>query len=263
MKRVKNIAEVPSGRKRNPVSHLRCIARAASAAVCVLALSGGLAAQAQAALVNLEGDNFFFTYDDALLGLYGTPVVTGNTVFFQPTDFYSWSWSYLSSSLTRGTVNLTVTPKNGDGVLGISLDERGDYFLDAAPGQAMVSVLGTLRVFNEEAPGTQRVAGIQTGTLNQFGADAMREWQGTAFLDMAQGSFDSHGILHVTIENVLRAKVMPGSGLAFGPEAFIEKKYVALTVSPAPEVEQWAMMLVGLGLVGMVAVRRRTSNRLG
>lgn len=258
MRRVNNTEKVTPGLNKHPVHLPGSITRTAVAVACALAIAGS---QAQAALVTQGGDHFLFSYDDALLGLYGTPVVSGDTVFFQPTNFYSWS--YLLPSLTHGTINLTVTPKNGHGVRNISLDERGDYFLDAAPGQAMVSVLGSLRVFNEAAPGTQMVTGIQTGALGQFGAVAMREWQGTAFLDMAQGTVNSHGILHVALENVLRAKVVPGAPLAFGPEAFIEKKYVALTVSPAPEVEQWAMMLVGLGLVGMAAVRHRSNDRLG
>jgi hypothetical protein len=260
MMRVKTTAKL--GRSSNkPIFRPASSIKTAVLAVCTLALAGSTIAQARAAQVSLEGDSFFLTYDDALLGLYGTPTVSGRTIFFQPTDFYSWS--YLLPSLTHGTINLTVTPKNGHGIHTVSLDERGDYFLDAAPGKAMVSVLGSLRVFNAMEPGNQMVAGIQTGPLNQFGIESMHEWQGTAFLDLAQGSVDSHGPLHFTIENVLRAKVVPDNPLGFGPEAFIEKKYVALTISPAPEVEQWAMMLVGLGLVGMVAVRRRTDGRLG
>jgi len=260
MMRVKSTADASSAQPRYTPPVLKGFSKSAMAVAYALTLLGGLAGSAQAALVNKEGDDFWFSYDDALVGLYGTPVVTGNTVFFQPTDFYSWSYS--SPSLTRSTINLIVTPKNGHGVDSLSLDERGDYFLDAAPGNARVSVLGSLRVFNSATPGIQMVGNIQTGALNQFGG-SLQEWNGSAFLDMAKGTVETHGALHVTIENLLRASVMPGAGLNFGPEAFIEKKYVALTVSPAPEAEQWALMLVGLGLIGMVAMRRRTDDRVG
>jgi hypothetical protein len=39
--------------------------------------------------------------------------------------------------------------------------------------------------------------------------------------------------------------------------AFVEKKYVGLTVSAVPEPESFAMLLAGLGLIGALARRRR------
>lgn len=35
---------------------------------------------------------------------------------------------------------------------------------------------------------------------------------------------------------------------------------IAATISPVPEAEEWAMMMVGLGLVGMVANRKKTDS---
>jgi hypothetical protein len=57
--------------------------------------------------------------------------------------------------------------------------------------------------------------------------------------------------IRFTIENVLFASAGAKSGYAF-----IEKKYVGLTVSAVPEPESYAMMLAGLGLMGTIARRR-------
>ena len=51
----------------------------------VAALSGVFAVSgAQAASVTLSGSFFDLTYDDALTGLFGTPVLIGNTITWAP-----------------------------------------------------------------------------------------------------------------------------------------------------------------------------------
>ena len=44
-----------------------------------------LATSVSAAIVTVDGDNVRFTYDDETL--YGTGLVSGDAIFFQPTTF--------------------------------------------------------------------------------------------------------------------------------------------------------------------------------
>ena len=63
--------------------HTRWLARAAIAAAAAIAALPA----AQAATVTVTGERFDLVYDDSLVGLFGTPTLSGTSLFFTPAAF--------------------------------------------------------------------------------------------------------------------------------------------------------------------------------
>ncbi len=55
---------------------------------------------------------------------------------------------------------------------------------------------------------------------------------------------------------------VPGTGwqLPFNGNGFLSLQYTATTVAPVPEPESYAMLLVGLGLIGAASMRRKSKQ---
>lgn len=220
-------------------------------ALSFLALGQALSGGAAAAPVTFAGTNVDFSFDDALLGLFGTPGVAGNTLFFTPTDFDAQSAGGAGSGfdLTKQTANVRVTVRDGYTFDNVKLAERGDYLLLGTG--AAVYVGGQLRVFDLAAPATDRTAAILPAMPLTTTGFPTRNWSASAMVGVAD--WTGAKSLNVTLENILVASSMPGS------LGFVEKKFAGLdiAVTPVPEAETYAMMLAGLGLLGLMAARRR------
>ena len=114
----------------------------------------------QAATVKLDGVAFDVYYDDALLGLFGAPTLSGNVLFFTPTAFKAESLNGAGVSTANATLNLRVELADGYDFSFLSLSESGDYLMRGASSE--VDVLGQLRVFDLAAPLTRANEGIAT-----------------------------------------------------------------------------------------------------
>lgn len=221
------------------------------AALAVLAGSLGLQA-VQAAQVTLSGATFDITYDDARVGLFGTPSIVGNSVLWFPSGSPGFTAQTDGGiDVTNATFAMTVTAKPGFFLTGFNLTEGGDYFFFGGQ-RSGVMASGQLRV--TPLPGGTSHAAITAD--NSFAANAgfdftTRNWTASASLTPARGTTQ----VNASIQNILSAYVIPPV-LGY---AFIEKKEVMLgiAVSPVPEPHTYALMIAGVAVVGFVALRRR------
>jgi hypothetical protein len=196
----------------------------------------------------MNGDNVSYTFDDALMGLFGPASLSGDTLYFTPVDFSAKSVNGEGYALTNETMNIQVTSLSGQAFSGIDLIERGDYLL--LGGGSSVDVTGQVRVFDVANPMTDLTGSITPdGPMNQTGTPT-HDWTATASVDLS--SWTDAQTLNVTVDNLLLASTNANASVAF-----IEKKFVGLTVTPIPEAQTSAMMLAGLGLVGWQIRRRR------
>lgn len=217
-----------------------------------------------AAAVTLNGTNVSFTFDSDLLGLFGTPIVSGDSLVFTPTSFSAVSNNGAGFVLANQTINVEIRALTSSfEVSTVSLVERGDYYLVGADAQ--VGVSGQIRMFDLDDPINNEVTGSIVAaapfnvvsvlpTLNTV------NWQSNASATAGSGWGGVDGMVsgvNLTIENLLFAKT-----LAVGSSAFIEKKFAGTTIviTAVPEAHTYGMMMAGLGLVGFMARRKSRSH---
>ncbi len=209
---------------------------------------------AQAASVTLSGSFFDVTYDDALTGLFGTPVLVGNTLSWAPSGSPGFTAQSYGEGIkvTNSTFALTVTAKDNYLINGASLAEAGDYFFFGA--NSGVKVAGQLRGRSLDVAGAPIITNGIAASSFAGNADfdiTTSNWSGTALLALDVASKSAT----FSIQNILMAYNPPGS---FPTAAFIEKKNVdlAVAVTAVPEADTYMMMLAGLGMIGLMAKRR-------
>jgi hypothetical protein len=230
------------------------------AALAALVVSAGAA---QAAQQTLAGTQFDVIYDDTKLGLFGTPTLAGNVLFFTPNAFSAESTNGAELVTSNSTLSgLVLVAKPGFNFSSVALGEIGDYRLIGA-GSA-VDVSGRLIAFdvdNSLQTLTSAALTVTSGPLT-LADGQLHDWQASASVTNAStskpplptlppltGWLDDASRVGLTIENLLYAYTEPGVTPSL---AFIEKKFsgVQLTVSVVPEPGTWAAMMAGLLLVG-------------
>ncbi|HNQ03404.1 MAG TPA: PEP-CTERM sorting domain-containing protein [Thiobacillaceae bacterium] len=229
-------------------------------AIAALIASAALAGQAQAIPVTIAGSTVSFTFDDALTGMFGTPTVTGDLLYFTPTTFIAQSANGAGFDIANQTVNIKVTANAGHRITGASLSEAGDYYNINTnfAGFEGVGVGGQFIARDMDAPGTNySISSIMasaptTATVASLQTFSTTGWSASASAGMMGWGGDG---VDITLQNILIA-----SSLNPASAAFIEKKYagIGLTTVPVPEAETYAMFLAGLGIIGFLA-RRRTA----
>ncbi|MDA8127383.1 MAG: hypothetical protein M0Z73_01610 [Betaproteobacteria bacterium] len=222
---------------------------AAGALLLAQAFSGA----AFAATVTLSGSSVDFTFDDSLMGLFGQPTVSGDTLSFTPVNFTAQSTNGAGDVLTSNTANIQMTAHDGYSFSTLGLAERGDYMLDG--GGSSANVAGSVRVYDMSNPTRDVTTNIgSTAALDQTGLTS-HPWEASNSTDLS--SWSGTKSINVTFQNLLVASTNGGSSLAY-----VDKKYGGLTantvssVTPVPEAQASAMMLAGLGLIGW-QIRRR------
>jgi hypothetical protein len=211
----------------------------AGLALCAL-LAGG---NASAAIQTFSGTHVSYSFDDAALGLFG-PLsgvsVAGDSLVFAPTGF-------LANSITPaaiGTLNVTVTANAGYQLSGFSLSENGGYST-ALGGLAYVT--GSLTAIDIEGGSTLNAFGslapVYNGTTWTAQTGAVQVGAGWGGLDGVVGS------VNLTLSNQLFA--------TGGASIWKTGVQLGAVAAPIPEADTYALMLAGLGLVGVMARRRR------
>jgi hypothetical protein len=207
------------------------------------------AINAQAALVSLNGDNVIFTYDDANLGLFGTPQVTGDTIFFFPTNFKAQSTNGSGFSIASSTISVGIQTKSSDLFFGgLTLVERGDYLMLGSGGS--VGVAGALIATNNLDPAGPNVyAPISSSSNLSIIGFPTNPWEAIINADLSQSGWS---IITATLENLQIASTTPPSSASL---AYIEKKFVGLGVNVVPI--PGAIWMLGAGLVGLAVIKKR------
>jgi hypothetical protein len=213
-------------------------------------LTQALISSAYAVPVTLSGTDVDYTFDDALVGLYGQPTLSGDTLYFTPTQFSAQSSNGQGYVLTPDTFNIRATAHAGQTISSASFDERGDYLLQGTGSSA--DVTGQLRVFDTANPSTDMTASISPSSPLTMTGVPSKNWAASTTLDVS--GWNSAGPLNFTVENLLLASTTDPNSLAF-----VQKKYAGLTIvtSPVPEPQDYALILAGLGLVGFTVARSR------
>lgn len=221
-----------------------------------IALAASVPLSASAAIVTLDGDYFDVSYDDALVGLFGTPMIVGDAIKFFPSGnpgFTAKTTTSDTTIITNSTIALSITADAGWTLTGGSLWEAGDYLVFG--GGSVVAATGQLRMTPLDPSGSTLIDPITASNAfvpATFPNLATTNWEATAGVTLD----DAANSANVSIQNILVAY----AGGDAGPKgAFIEKKEVVLTVgvAPIPEPATWATMATGAILLGFALRRSR------
>ena len=223
------------------------------AGVAVLGLSAILlSGNALAATQTLVGTNVTYVYDDALMGLYGQPTLSGDSLIFTPINFQALSTNG-GFAQTDSTINIKVYANGNYTLSAFNLTELGEYSLIGSDAQ--VAVGGQMRLFdlNNAPPAGPELTDPITATAPLTVATSLTDWQANAAIAVP-ANWNSG--VNLTIENILLAGTTQTGSTG---EIWKNTVTVNTSVSPVPEAETYAMILAGLGLVGFMARRRSLS----
>lgn len=211
-------------------------------AFAILGLSGALLSSGASA-VTLAGSNVSYSFEEANLGLFGTASLVGGNLTFSPTSFLA-----TSSMPAVQTIHVTITANQGYQLSSFSLSESGGYRLPGGGDQVFLT--GKITILDIEGDTSNKAFG-DILTLAPF-SGAAGNWAAQAGVIVpASGWGGDDGIVNsvrFTISNQLFAM---GGG-----EIWKDAISVVAVTTPIPEADTYALMLVGLGLVGFMARRR-------
>lgn len=208
---------------------------AAAMAACAALLSSSAFAFSQ------TGTHVTYSFNDVDLGLFGplsNVTVVGDDLVFAPTSFST-------TSMATQTLNVTVTANAGYQLAGFSLAENGGY--TQSGGSAYVA--GSLTAIDVEGNSINNVVGSlapsYNGTVGSWTAQT-----GVTLPAAGWGGADGIvGSVNLTLSNQLFA--------IGGAQIWKNAVTISAVAAPVPEVDTYAMMLVGLGVVGFMARRGR------
>lgn len=217
------------------------------------ALLGG---NAVAATTTLTGTYVSYTFDDADLGLFGTASLSGDDLVFAPTNFTAFSANGLPGAAVH-TLHIDVSAHSGYLLSAINLTESGGYSLS---GTAAAFVTGNITALDTEGTASNQVIGniVPSALLDVNGTAT--NWSADAGIVLpASGWGGGDGVVNgvgLMVTNQLFATTGPGG------TAEVWKNAVGLHVvtSPVPEAQTYAMLLAGLGLVGLMVRRSRRAQ---
>lgn len=179
-------------------------------------------------------------------GLFGSPVVAGNSFTFFPSGFKAQTNAGVAQTTSdRLSFQVDVAPGAVD-VFSVSVTELGDYGISNGGN---VSALASLFVTNIEIPvgiGNPSTASNSFNRNLALGQNETGQWNITAASTLPNG----WRRITVVLDNVLQASV-PGSGST----ALIEKKVQGVTITiDVPEPASISAALLGMGAL---CIRRR------
>jgi hypothetical protein len=222
---------------------------------CVLlwAAAGTMAVAGQAmAFVpwsNPNGSGSFFDWANggSDLGLFGSPVVAGDTFIFSPHDFRAQSSNGVPGE-SHDRLQFDLIAHTPNAFQGVQITELGDYglFGPNPPGQnGQVSATGTMFVTNLDV--FQTLTGNLVTSPGSPITSGNGEWSGTAGVNISPPLPQGWSHMRIVLNNNLIALSVNGS------LTFIEKKNAGVVIRILPAPGSAAI----LGVAGLVALRRR------
>jgi hypothetical protein len=218
-------------------------------AFMVVAFSGS----GNAAMMTANGSDVSFTYDDSLVGLFGTPTVSGDSLFFAPVNFSASREGITGTVYTDSSFKVTVNSLYGNTISKLALTELGDYTKEGPT--ANVVAKGTLTATDLTNSKTS------INKINSTAPFAPTTFDGPTGLWQAKAdaTFSKSFSVEALIHNILGAR--NGSLDDF---ANINTTFVGLTAStvlavpvvsavPLPQ----AVWFFGAGLLGLISMSKR------
>lgn len=222
-----------------------------------------VASTANATPVTLVGSNFDIIYDNSLIGLFGAPTLTNDSIFFTPVSFKAESLNGNGVVTANSTINLSIIEHANKNIMGFSLLERGDYRL--VGDGSVVGIGGQTRVFDLSNPFIESNMAITSASnlsiINSIFDSSTHNWTSSSNVSVIDPQWANTTSYNYTIENLLTAYT---DSAGSGPKvAFIEKKFagssISIVVTTVPEADTYAMMIAGLGFMGFTLRRRKVS----
>jgi hypothetical protein len=208
--------------------------------------------------------------------LFGAPVISGDTLDFNPVSFNSFSSGALGNDITDGTLTFFVEALPGNAISTLILNERGDVTLSgfgnnqtfaAAYAAIFISILQIdgIDINPIDLQGTMTVTPsggtFELGTDGGGGSQYKAIWTGSKTFDIL-GAITSLGVipdlgvtkLSVNLDNALITLSQEGTS------AFIAKKDSKGVSISVPEVSPTSMLVVAFA--GAWLVRRAKASRV-
>ena len=212
-------------------------------AVLLAVLTFALIGQAQASIAWSEPNGLTAFYDwengQSTNGLFGNPIVSGNTLTFYPQSFRAESVNGNSNTVSD-TLIFDLIAHTGNAITGIQISELGDYGIE---GSGSVNVFGNISVENLSAAGSFNTNLITTPTMPM--TSGYGNWQADGYIQLSNWTH-----LRITLYNELNTVTDANAS------AYIQKKLigspVSITIIPEPATLAF--------LAGGAAYLRRRKN---
>ena len=204
----------------------------------------------------LTGSYVSYTFDEFALGKFGTAnlSVSGDSLVFSPNAFLA---ATSGTGFAFETIHVSVSANAGYQLTAFGLSETGGY---SVSGDGAVDVTGQFGALDVEGTTGNYLSATIEASPGSFTAPS-GNWAAQAAITLPAtgwgGADGSVGSVSLEISNQLFA--FAGSGSASIYKDFIGISAFTTAVSPVPEAQTYAMMLIGLGLVGFMVRRARAS----
>lgn len=213
-------------------------------------LGGAVATPAMAKINTISGTLFDVSYDDGILGTFGTPTLSGDTIFFSPSNYKALVTNEDGTAANAALATLTLTAKDGHHFSGLTGFESGVY---ATANGGSVDLASSLSAFDTQAPGNVQFASLalMTGTSFKNPESGSHGWRASGQLAFGQLAQMPQSLV-VNLQSLLMATSDSKPGLAF-----MQGHLAGVQVAAVPEPETVWMFAMGL-LVGGWVLRRRS-----
>ena len=213
-----------------------------SVAVAAALASGMFAGGVEA--VTVSGVTVEYTFDDTLLGLFGSWSISGDKLLFDPTQFKAVASNPGFVNTSQTTPLISVKAKTGFTLQNARLLEQGDYY---RLGDAAATGVGVGGQF------------IVNGSPISFPISSLTDTTSISAFTTTPWTVDLTGTLGgdngtLKLQNILVAGVLLQNVVA---QSFIEKKLVDIWVTTSAVPLPPAAWMLGSALVGLVSVSRR------